>query len=763
MKKNFTLFSVMLCGMLSVCSSSFATSKTRMEVAVERHQQQAQYVPVNNLWETDPGFSSASVTAHVKKSQGVVANTTVQNALLTQKPAGIVLAVPTADGRVYELELMSFDFFSDAFKVATNANGVVSDFAYNKGVYYRGVVKNVPGSIASFSIFADEMYGVFSIPNVGDFVVAPNTLQTPRVKDHYVVFNDQDAVEARPSDGCGTDFLPKMPKSTKEGAKNVYNTCKDVEEFIKVDYDTYLDYGGNAAAVTAVTNYMTALYNMIATLYRNEGVYTSIRRIEVNTTVDVYSGISTKSSHNYLYQMDDEFNGNLYGADLCMLVTNINSGMGGVAWLNALCATATPGTNYGPYSFSNIRSNFNTNLTILPSYHWDIEVITHEMGHNLGSPHTHSCVWGPNNDQAIDWCGPTYDSDLEDCSTPVPNPTGTVGGTIMSYCHLLGSVGIKFANGFGPEPGQVVRDFVDNSSCATAYVVTAPLATADDTLVANRECTDGNITYYFQDNNDARESNDKIVLAIRKNGNDIGDLNDAPAQFNVETITGVDYNTGKAQTIPMPAGVAGIDKALASYRYWKMRVTQQPTTDVELLYNFLRTDVNDLDAATTKSINVLDVNMYMATSGAVNVDPAMGLASAAATDLKFYSPGTASTTTQYLLASNADTFTAVMMTNKLYGGAMYVVESFPTSVMEVGTDNISFYPNPTTNDWSVYIPLTSGNTTVSLFAADGRLVKKQALEAGKVNKVGSAMLAPGMYFYRVNSDVTTYTGTLKKQ
>ncbi len=38
------------------------------------------------------------------------------------------------------------------------------------------------------------------------------------------------------------------------------------------------------------------------------------------------------------------------------------------------------------------------------SYHWDVHVIAHELGHNLGSPHTHDCVWGPNNNTSLDAC-----------------------------------------------------------------------------------------------------------------------------------------------------------------------------------------------------------------------------------------------------------------------------------------------------------------------------------------------------------------------
>src|SRR5690606_21482823 len=88
---------------------------------------------------------------------------------------------------------------------------------------------------------------------------------------------------------------------------------------------------------------------------------------------------------------------------------------------------------------------------------------THEMGHNLGSPHTHACAWNGNN-TAIDGCGPT--AGYSEGSCPMA-PLPTNGGTIMSYCHLVSGVGINFNNGFGPQPGDLIRDKYNTATCNT--------------------------------------------------------------------------------------------------------------------------------------------------------------------------------------------------------------------------------------------------------------------------------------------------------
>ena len=144
-------------------------------------------------------------------------------------------------------------------------------------------------------------------------------------------------------------------------------------------------------------------------------------------------------------------------------------GLGGVAWLDVFC-----GPN--PESYANIGNTYSN----FPLYSWNIEVMSHEMGHNFGSPHTHNCnawVGGP-----IDGCAPTYDPAYAEgnCTNgPIP-----VKGTIMSYCHLLNTVGINLSLGFGVQPGDLIRTQTINASCLEVFVpFTAQLAS--DT---NRAC-----------------------------------------------------------------------------------------------------------------------------------------------------------------------------------------------------------------------------------------------------------------------------------
>lgn len=88
---------------------------------------------------------------------------------------------------------------------------------------------------------------------------------------------------------------------------------------------------------------------------------------------------------------------------------------GGVAWLNAICH---PSLGYG--LSANLRGFFPIPLQDNSPGNWDVFVVTHELGHNFGAPHTH------------DYCPPLDECVNAQCVSSV-NCIST--GTIMSYCH----------------------------------------------------------------------------------------------------------------------------------------------------------------------------------------------------------------------------------------------------------------------------------------------------------------------------------------
>ena len=73
----------------------------------------------------------------------------------------------------------------------------------------------------------------------------------------------------------------------------------------------------------------------------------------------------------------------VFDGDVGQLVGIDPGGLGGVAVaINGLCSQNN-------YSYSDVSFNYNT----VPTFSWTVQVITHEMGHLLGSRHTHGCYW----------------------------------------------------------------------------------------------------------------------------------------------------------------------------------------------------------------------------------------------------------------------------------------------------------------------------------------------------------------------------------
>jgi len=360
--------------------------------------------------------------------------------LYNEKPKSLNFKLPTEEEEI-ELILHEQQIFTDDFvATVTNENGK-QKFNYKKGLYYAGTVAGEPNSLVTISIFESKVMGILSMGK-DNYNLGPVNQFSKNTDETYVFFKERDVITP-PRIQCRVeDSSPDEPFGDMTGdVRYVAKQANVVKIFIDADFDMYQDNGNDEQNTMDFT---TALFNEVAKLYANEQILTRIQEINVWTTSDPYPNSSSGAALDaFVAQVGDTFNG-----DLAHMISTASGNNGGLASLDVLCFKRRG------HAYSNIRDNF----LPVPTYSWSVEVFAHEMGHNLGSPHTQSCNWGPNNNQALDDCVATEGS----CSR---GPTPTDGGTIMSYCHLERNIGINFNNGFGIEPGNLIRQKVEEASC----------------------------------------------------------------------------------------------------------------------------------------------------------------------------------------------------------------------------------------------------------------------------------------------------------
>ncbi len=359
------------------------------------------------------------------------------NSVITDEPATMELEIPSVNNSTVILQLAEVNILTSDFNVGTKSSSGTKGFNYKAGVFYRGIIKGDENSTATISFFQNEMIGVFS-NSEGTFTVGKLNDES----EDYVIYNSTKS-NYHPVMNCETDDSNYQIElnSIDRGVG-----CKEVSVYFECDYQMYLDKGSD---VTNVVNYVTGLFGQVATMYANENIVVTLQSVYVWTVSDPFVSYSTASS---LLSPFASSHSPFTTANLGHFLSTRSIG-GGVAWLNVLCS------QYSNFAVSGIYNSYNT----VPTYSWSVEVISHEMGHNFGSPHTHSCSWTGG---ALDDCGPTAGYPTEGGCANGPTPVG--GGTVMSYCHLVSGVGINFNNGFGIQPGDLIRARTIAANCVNA-------------------------------------------------------------------------------------------------------------------------------------------------------------------------------------------------------------------------------------------------------------------------------------------------------
>ena len=356
--------------------------------------------------------------------------------LVNRNAPALTLRLPSFAGPPVELELVRVNLFAPNFNVVTSSsNG--APVTYDHGVHYWGVMRGIEDSLAAISVFKDEVIGSYSSANGGNFVLGKLSGNNPR-RDH-ILYAEKDLTSTIPvSCDMPDDNTPFAPEQVDSSSSAQVTRC--VKIFLEADFDLFQ----NKGSVGETVNYVTGVFNQSAALFSNEGIPISISDIFVWTSPSPYNGGSSGVQLAQFQNFRTSFNG-----DIAHLVDLENQG-GIAAGFNGFC---NPNRSQSQ-CYSGIFPFFSD----VPTYSWTVYVFTHEMGHLFGSRHTHACVWNGNG-TAIDGCGPAAGFS-EGCSGPIPPD----GGTIMSYCHL-NSVGVNFFHGFGPQPGNVIRNQFNGASC----------------------------------------------------------------------------------------------------------------------------------------------------------------------------------------------------------------------------------------------------------------------------------------------------------
>lgn len=620
---------------------------------------------------------------------------------------------------IIDVLLYKVSIFSEDFQLDTNLK---QNEIYQPGVYYRGAIKGDNNSLATFNFFADEMNGIVSNKRLNNLIVAK--LDKPHNTTDYIVYSDTD-LKILNDFSCGTKYTEKENDFTINTREIDSNRC--VTMYLEVDNSLFVQNGSN---LTTTTNWMTSVFNNVKTIYANDGITIAIKNIFVWTTPDPYEGIGTYSSQ-YLYKFMEVrpvFNG-----DVGQLVGIDPGSLGGVAiGLDGICTTYN-------HSYSDIIFSYNS----VPTYSWTINVMTHEFGHLLGSPHTHGCHWNGNN-TAIDGCGSSMGYTEGTC-TQGAIPTN--GGTIMSYCHLVQGVGVNFNNGFGPQPAALMLNKVNNGLCLSTDCVNTCINTI--TAVNIIEATNNSVSISWSDS----QNNSSWQVAIYP-------INTTPLSWTTVTNNYFSQVNLTPDTYYIAAvrpncsnGLVGVSKFIYfstgteycnGYTYYDTGGPNGDYLDNQIIYRTFFPDTPNGKIKMTFSFFQLeqDYDFFYVYNGSTAEAPSFNTNGYTGNTL----PGPFTSTA----ADGA-------LTTKFYsdGGVVdagwiaHITCEYAASISEFDDVGLYYYPNPTQDNITFNANATISN--IKVYSTSGQLLKNEVIE--KTNAVISLKdYANGVYFIKVQID-----------
>ncbi|HJQ83796.1 MAG TPA: DUF4215 domain-containing protein [Candidatus Binatia bacterium] len=395
---------------------------------------------------------------------------------LRKRSSAVVPTFPLGEDGTADLVLTRFEPFSPTARVEVVRDDGVHAVPLPDRTYFMGTVNGDPRSRV-LVIAGDDAVRGFAVANDTVYVFGPDGAGGHR---SYALRDADPTVWPAPGDFCANDLEPEIVSSAAMAALRrpeaglvpppipPISATGLVQADVAVDTDHEL--WDKFHSDGATLDYLASLVAAGTAIYERD-VAVRLRFSYIRlwaTTSDPWTATSTSGQldqvRSYWINPSNNMNAIAGSRDLVHFISG-KSVSGGIAYVATVC-----NPTYG-FGVSQVFGSFDLSS---PSQIWDVLVTTHEMGHNLGTEHTH-CYSPP-----VDKC---YNAEAGCYSGPVVASRGT----IMSYCHLLpgGLANIDLV--FGGTVSTTIRDTVAVSSCLESVG-----SCGDGNLEAGEECDDGN-------------------------------------------------------------------------------------------------------------------------------------------------------------------------------------------------------------------------------------------------------------------------------
>lgn len=343
-----------------------------------------------------------------------------------QAPDAFTLPLPRRNGNRMYLKLKRYDFHKGPIRLGrTTAEG------YQESEYAPGIISYQIQNRKMSGVVILTPSGVFATIRMGKRQLELSPVAADETGKH--VFFNVAHLTAPLSFSCGTEdvAIRTMGMTAERSSENILE-C--IEVALEIDFFTFNTF----SSCTETADWALAMLAAVDGIYRTELddlVTLQATFVHVWEIEDPYASITGDGGALLTaFRNEWETNSNFTAVqrDLTHYLTRrTNTGTGGIAYVDVVC--------YDPYAYG-LSSALTATTNYTGGYAWNLNVLAHEFGHNLGSNHTQWCGWssGP-----IDNCANYEGESL--CDGYTSNPTPQVG-TIMSYCHAIsgGSVVLEF-------------------------------------------------------------------------------------------------------------------------------------------------------------------------------------------------------------------------------------------------------------------------------------------------------------------------------